>query len=56
MLFRMIPFFFGISATASIAGFAATRTGVYRGIIWTSWAVMVLGWGLMATLDDHSNT
>ena len=52
----MIPFFFGISATASIAGFAVTRTGVYRGIIWTSWAVMVLGWGLMATLDDHSNT
>ena len=55
-LFRVIPFFFGISATATLAGFSVTRTGAYRGIIWTSWAVMVIGWGLMTTLDDYSNT
>lgn len=53
---RMIPFSFGISAMAVVAGFVLTHTGAYRGIIWISWAVMLLGWGLMTTLDDHSNT
>jgi hypothetical protein len=52
----MIPFSFGISAMAVVAGFVLTHTGAYRGIIWISWAVMLLGWGLMTTLDDHSNT
>ncbi|KAN0140986.1 MFS general substrate transporter [Lactarius tabidus] len=53
---RMTPFFFGISVMAAVSGFVLTRTGAYRGIIWASWAVMLLGWGLMTTLDDHSNT
>jgi EmrB/QacA subfamily drug resistance transporter len=52
---RMIPFSFGASLTSVASGIAVTRLGAYRGVIWTSWAFMVLGWGLMTTLDDHSN-
>jgi len=53
---RMIPFSFGASLFAVVSGFAVTRLGAYRGIIWASWAIMILGWGLMITLDDRSNT
>ncbi|KAH9071142.1 MFS general substrate transporter [Lactarius deliciosus] len=53
---RMIPFSLGAAAISIVAGFAVTRTGTYRGIIWAAWAMMILGWGLMITLDDHSNT
>ncbi|KAH9958274.1 MFS amino acid permease [Russula dissimulans] len=53
---RMIPFSLGASITSVAAGVVVTLTGVYRAIIWGSWAIMVLGWGLMTTLDDHSNT
>jgi len=52
----MVPFSAGFAATSLVSGFTVTRTGVYRGIICAAWAVMVLGWGLMTTLDDHSNT
>jgi hypothetical protein len=55
-LFRMIPFSLGASVMSAVAGIAVTRSGAYRGIIWAGWAVMILGWGLMITLDDHSNT
>ena len=54
--FRMIPFFLGASLVYVVAGITVTRSGAYRGIIWAGWAVMTLGWGLMITLDDHSNT
>ena len=52
----MIPFYLGTAAMTTIAGIALSRLGAYRGIIWAAWAVMILGWGLMITLDDHSNT
>jgi hypothetical protein len=52
----MIPFSAGFSAVSIVAGYAVTRTGTYRGIIWAAWALMILGWGLMTALDDHSNT
>ena len=52
----MIPFSAGVSGVSVIAGYLITRTGTYRGTIWAAWALMILGWGLMTTLDDHSNT
>jgi hypothetical protein len=52
----MIPFSAGFSAIPAGAGYAVTRTGTYRGIIWAAWTLMILGWGLMTTLDDYSNT
>ncbi|KAH9030951.1 MFS general substrate transporter [Lactarius hengduanensis] len=53
---RMIPFSLGAAVISAVAGIAVTRTGTYRGIIWAAWAMMILGWGLMITLDDRSNT
>ncbi|KAH9993769.1 MFS amino acid permease [Russula vinacea] len=53
---RMIPFSLGASITSVISGVLCTRTGKYRPIIWFAYATMVLGWGLMTTLDDHSDT
>jgi hypothetical protein len=53
---RMIPFSAGLAGVSAVAGYTVTRTGTYRGIIWGAWALMILGWGLMTTLDDHSNT
>jgi len=53
---RMLPFSLGSAAMAIVSGITVTRTGTYRGIIWAAWAIMILGWGLMTTLDDHSNT
>ncbi|KAN0140985.1 Major facilitator superfamily domain containing protein [Lactarius tabidus] len=52
----MIPFSAGLAGVSAVAGYTVTRTGTYRGIIWGAWALMILGWGLMTTLDDHSNT
>ncbi|KAN0112081.1 MFS amino acid permease [Russula decolorans] len=53
---RMIPFSLTASVTSMVSGVSVTRSGAYRAVIWASWAFMVLGWGLMTTLDDHSNT
>ena len=55
-LFRMTPFSLGASVISAVAGITVTRSGAYRGIIWAGWAVMILGWGLMFTLDDRSDT
>ena len=52
----MIPFSLGASLTAVISGITVTRLGAYRAIIWVAWALMVVGWGLMTTVDDRSNT
>jgi hypothetical protein len=53
---RMIPFSLTAAVISVVSGLAVTRSGAYRGIIWASWAFMSLGWGLMITLDDNSNT
>jgi len=52
----MIPYSLGASMTAVVSGLVVARLGKYRGVIWGSWAIMTLGWGLMTTLDDRSNT
>jgi hypothetical protein len=51
----MIPYSLGASVTAVFSGIIVTRFGAYRAVIWGSWAIMTLGWGLMTTLDDRSN-
>ncbi|OJT06143.1 hypothetical protein TRAPUB_3078 [Trametes pubescens] len=52
---RMLPFSLGGAAFSIISGQITSRTGRWRPIIWVSWAIMTLGWGLMTMLDDTSN-
>ena len=52
----MLPYSLGASFTSVIGGIVISRTGKYRPSIWISWAVMVLGSGLMIRLDEDSNT
>lgn len=51
----MLPYSFGASLTSVVGGIAISRTGSYRPIMWVSWAIMVLGYGLMILLDERSN-
>ncbi|KAI0273327.1 MFS general substrate transporter [Gloeopeniophorella convolvens] len=52
---KMIPFSLGGAVFSAAAGIITSRVGAYRYTIWFAWAIMILGWGLMTTLDDHSN-
>ncbi|KAL1947869.1 hypothetical protein VTO73DRAFT_13593 [Trametes versicolor] len=52
---RMLPFSLGGAAFSVISGQLTSRTGRWRPIVWFSWAIMTLGWGLMTMLDDKSN-
>lgn len=51
---RMLPYSLGSSLTSGIGGIIVSRTGQYRMIIWISWAVFCIGYGLMTMLDSHS--
>ena len=51
----MIPYSLGASLTVVVSGLIVAHLGKYQGIIWGSWAIMTLGWGLMTTVDDCSN-
>ncbi|KAK0483776.1 MFS general substrate transporter [Armillaria novae-zelandiae] len=53
---RMLPFSLGSSLTSATMGYIVSRTGEYRLVIWVSWAVFTLGYGLMIMLDSYSNT
>ncbi|KAK0196961.1 major facilitator superfamily domain-containing protein [Armillaria mellea] len=53
---RMLPFSLGSSLTSATMGYIVSRTGEYRVVIWVSWAVFTLGYGLMIMLDSYSNT
>ncbi|KAI9064407.1 MFS amino acid permease [Trametes sanguinea] len=53
---RMLPFSLGGALFSIVSGQITSRTGSWRPIMWVSWAIMVLGWGLMTMLDEHSNT
>ncbi|KAI0040909.1 MFS general substrate transporter [Auriscalpium vulgare] len=53
---KMLPFSLAAAAVSAASGILLTRLGHYRPIIWFAYAMMVLGWGLTTTLDDHSNT
>ncbi|PIL23975.1 MFS general substrate transporter [Ganoderma sinense ZZ0214-1] len=52
---RMLPFSLSGALMSIVSGQIISRTGRWRPVMWVSWAIMVLGWGLMITLDDTSN-
>ncbi|KAI6028874.1 major facilitator superfamily domain-containing protein [Pisolithus orientalis] len=52
---RMIPFSLGTAIMSIVAGVINSRTGKSRPIIWSAYAMMTLGWGLMTMLDYNSN-
>ena len=56
MFLRMVPFSVVLALTSAVAGLTVSRTGAYRGIICAAWGIMILGWSLMTTLNDHSIT
>ncbi|KAG9020226.1 hypothetical protein FS842_007506, partial [Serendipita sp. 407] len=53
---RMIPFSVGGALCAILGGQILARTGRYRPIMWISWAILVLGYGLFYLLDVHTST
>ncbi|KAF8531473.1 MFS amino acid permease [Gautieria morchelliformis] len=52
---RMLSFALAISFTSTGAGHVVARIGDYRPVIWFSWCVSCLGYGLMIMLDDTSS-
>lgn len=52
---RMIPFSLGSSLISATSGILVSYIGRYRVIIWSGFALMTLGYGLMTMLDDTSN-
>ncbi|KAI1795901.1 MFS amino acid permease [Ganoderma leucocontextum] len=53
---RMLPFSLSGALMSIVSGQIISRTGRWRPVMWAAWAIMTLGWGLMITLDDTSNT
>ncbi|KZV94441.1 MFS general substrate transporter [Exidia glandulosa HHB12029] len=52
----MIPFSCGGALVATASGLILAKVlGKYRPVIWFGWAVMLLGQGLMITLDEKSS-
>ncbi|GJJ12691.1 hypothetical protein Clacol_006935 [Clathrus columnatus] len=52
---KMLPFSLGAAGVSVFQGFLVTRLGDYRGVIWFSWTVMTLGFGLMIQLTDTTS-
>ncbi|KAI0807335.1 MFS amino acid permease [Fomes fomentarius] len=52
---RMLPFSLGASLTSVMSGQIVSRFGSWRPVVWVSWAVMIVGYGIMTMLDDGSN-
>ncbi|KAK7019659.1 hypothetical protein VNI00_018044 [Paramarasmius palmivorus] len=52
---EMLPYSLVSSIMALTSGIIMSRTGEYRRLIWTGFAIMTLGFGLMIQLDDRSN-
>lgn len=51
----MLPYSLGAAAASTVSGIIITRVGKYRPVLWGSWAIMTLGFGLMIMLDNTSN-
>ncbi|KAH9946136.1 MFS amino acid permease [Epithele typhae] len=51
---RMLPFSLGGALFSVISGQITSRTGRWRPIMWVAWGIMILGFGLMTTLDNNS--
>ncbi|KZT25859.1 MFS general substrate transporter [Neolentinus lepideus HHB14362 ss-1] len=52
---KTMAYSFVSAMLASIAGLLVARTGKYRMILWCSWAVMTLGYGLMIRLNEKTS-
>jgi hypothetical protein len=53
---RNIAFSLGGAGMSVVSGFLVSKTKEYRPIMWIAYAIFTLGYGLMITLDSHSNT
>ncbi|KAH8921227.1 MFS general substrate transporter [Atractiella rhizophila] len=52
---EQIPLSVGAALISIVSGLIITKTGDYRFVSWVSWAIQVLGYGLMYLLDESSN-
>ena len=52
---RMLPFSLSGALMSVVSGQIISRWGRWRPIMWVSWVIMIVGFGIMTTLDDHSN-
>ncbi|KAH8100187.1 MFS general substrate transporter [Cristinia sonorae] len=52
---RMLPYSLGASFVSALFGQVISKTKQWRPVLWFSWVVIVLGFGLMIQLSDHSN-
>ncbi|TIB95842.1 MFS general substrate transporter [Wallemia mellicola] len=52
---ELLPFSLGSSITSVLSGFLVARYKRYRPIIWCSWAVQIVGYALITTLERDSN-
>lgn len=53
----MLPYCLGAATIALISGQFLSRCGIHhaRAIMWWSWFMVTLGYGLMIQLSDRSN-
>ncbi|KAG8773549.1 hypothetical protein FRC12_002470 [Ceratobasidium sp. 428] len=51
---KMFPFSLGGALVAIISGQAVTRMSKYRPVMWFSWPIMTLGFGLMILFDEKT--
>ncbi|KAJ7661600.1 major facilitator superfamily domain-containing protein [Mycena polygramma] len=51
----IIPFSLLSSLTSGLGGYIVSRMGDYRPVMWISYAVMAIGYGLMIMLDERSS-
>ncbi|EKM50103.1 uncharacterized protein PHACADRAFT_264644 [Phanerochaete carnosa HHB-10118-sp] len=52
---QILPYSLGTCVVSLVAGFLITATGMIRPVLWFSYIVMTLGFGLMITLDETSS-
>lgn len=51
----MLPYALIASIMSSVVGIGISKLRAYRPFLWAGWAVMVIGYGLMATLNASSS-
>lgn len=51
----MLPYALIASILSSLVGFGITRFRAYRPFLWIGWAIMLIGYALMATLNASSS-
>ncbi|SPO27165.1 related to multidrug resistance proteins [Ustilago trichophora] len=51
----MLPYALIASILSSLVGFGITKFRAYRPFLWIGWAIMLIGYGLMATLNASTS-